>query len=68
MTEEERRRCCLLGGCGCGSGSTEQRESLRTWLLEKLQEVGRDDFDQTSDEERVDGWLDELPWTKSAAE
>lgn len=37
MGEEERRRCCLLGGCGCGPpGSAAQREAMEHWWTEKL--------------------------------
>jgi hypothetical protein len=34
MTEEERRRCCILGGCGCPSGGAEQLNALAE-LIEK---------------------------------
>lgn len=36
MGEEEQRRCCLLGGCGCSPGGAKQRASMKTWLLDKL--------------------------------
>jgi hypothetical protein len=36
MTEEEKRRCCILGGCGCSPGGAEQRAAMKSWLLEKL--------------------------------
>lgn len=67
MTEEERRRCCLLGGCGCGpAGSAAQRKALQEWLTEKIQ---GSHFSTVSASERetgetVAGWLDELPWIK----
>lgn len=64
MTEEERRRCCLLGGCGCGAGSAEQRKALREWLVSKLA-AGLAVGDQTL-AATVDGWLDELPWKAEA--
>jgi hypothetical protein len=63
MSNGNQQRCCLLGVC-CPPGSAAQRASLKTWLLEKLAEIGRDDFDETKDEDRVDAWLDELPWKK----
>lgn len=34
MTEEERRRCCLLGGCGCGPGSAAQVQAMADVLRE----------------------------------
>lgn len=60
MTEEERRRCCLLGGCGCGSGSPEQRAAFRSWLLEKIAEHQRFSRNVVPTDQEVDAWLDEL--------
>jgi hypothetical protein len=60
MGEEERRRCCLLGGCGCGSGGPEQRAALRGWLLDKLPELFDANGERSVLETRVDKWLDEL--------
>lgn len=54
-------RCCLIGDC-CPPGSAAQRVAFREWLLDHLAEIGRDDFDLAKGEERVDAWLDELPW------
>lgn len=28
MSEEERRRCCILGGCGCAPGGIEQLDAM----------------------------------------
>jgi hypothetical protein len=67
MGEEERRRCCLLGGCGCGpAGSAAQRQALRGWLAEKLASIGRAEVAGPFEEEKalLDRWLDELPWKK----
>jgi hypothetical protein len=63
MTEEERRRCCLLGGCGCSPGSAAQRAAFKSWLAECLLEEGMpgrthgpgSDLDGV-----IDGWLDKL--------
>jgi hypothetical protein len=70
MSEEERRRCCALGGCGCGSGGPEQRAALRAFLLEKLESGGweahpatdRSRLDLVHENQKafVDKWLDEL--------
>ena len=66
MGEEERRRCCLLGGCGCGPpGSAAQRQALQEWLTAKIAGEG---FGHTPADkplaEVVSGWLDELPWER----
>lgn len=60
LTEEERRRCCILGGCGCGP--PEQREAMRTWLLTNLNAIpqGTEQRYTTSYRRLVDGWLDDL--------
>lgn len=63
--EEERRRCCLLGGCGCGPpGSAAQRQAMREWMAEKLKSVGRAEMCVGQDDgpALLDKWLDELPW------
>lgn len=60
MGEEERRRCCILGGCGCTSGSVEQKAAMRSWLLELLPELFDTGGKQEVLETRVDGWLDRL--------
>ena len=70
MGEEGRRRCCLLGGCGCGPpGSLAQRQAMKEWTLEKLKETHlRAVEDDASLEAMVDRWLDELPWKVEASE
>lgn len=63
MGEEERRRCCILGGCGCTSGSAEQRAAMKEWLLEILHAPDMPGaFYGPGDqpEKHVDGWLDKL--------
>lgn len=74
MTEEERRRCCLLGGCGCGSGSPEQRAAMREWLLAKLASIGRAEVGSVDmsaahaqGKSTIDQWLDELPWKEESS-
>lgn len=67
MSEEERRRCCLLGGCGCGpAGSAAQRQAMKEWLiLEVLAE-----FPMTAEarERHAEAHLALLPWGKAAAD
>jgi hypothetical protein len=58
MGEEERRRCCALGGCGCGSGGPEQRAALKSFFSEKL--AAHNGSEAAEVEGVVDGWLDEL--------
>lgn len=64
MNEEERRRCCMLGGCGCGSGSPEQRAALKSFLCEKLVKAGllAPEGGTLDSEGLVEGWLHELPF------
>jgi hypothetical protein len=70
MTEEERRRCCLLGGCGCGSGSPAQRQAMKEWWTAKLAGFIPSTVAAAIGNQRlgeiVGGWLDELPWEKAA--
>ena len=62
MTEEEKRRCCILGGCGCSPGGTEQRAAMKAWLSEKLASIGREGVQAGGEESDAlaDAWLDEL--------
>lgn len=32
MSEEERRRCCILGGCGCTPGGAQQIAALAEFI------------------------------------
>lgn len=70
MGEEEHRRCCLLGGCGCGPpGSAAQRQAFQEWLTAKIQ---GSHYSTVSSGERETGetvakWLDELPWKTEGA-
>lgn len=60
MGEEERRRCCLLGGCGCQPGGAAQREALEMWLRDHFQHsvpTGTEAF-----EAHMKKVLDMLPW------
>jgi len=57
--EEERRRCCALGGCGCGPpGSAEQRAALTKFLAGKLAEHSGNETAMTTGV--VDSWMEEL--------
>jgi hypothetical protein len=55
LTEEERRRCCILGGCGCGP--PEQRAAMREWLLENFAPPHQN---EQNAETYVDALLDDL--------
>lgn len=67
MGEEERRRCCLLGGCGCGPGSAAQRQAMKEWLLiDVLGSLPHDSTNGMNPEAWVEEWLDGLPWKKVA--
>lgn len=57
LTEEERRRCCILGGCGCQPGGGAQRTAMETWLNAKLTAVPEG---QTITARHVKQWLDDL--------
>lgn len=69
MNPEEQRRCCLLGGCGCGPGSAAQRQALQEWLTAKIQGSGLSTHFASEREvgEFVAGWLDELPWEEGGS-
>lgn len=61
LTEEEQRRCCLLGGCGCTAGSPAQRGAMKSWLLDKIS--GHFPMTSAGCEHLVETWLSELPWS-----
>ena len=65
MTEEERRRCCLLGGCGCTPGSPAQRAALEGWARENFHH-GAVPEDPVEFEAYLKSVLDKLPWTPTA--
>ncbi len=58
--EEERRRCCLLGGCGCGPGSAAQRAEMEMWLRDHFQHSVP--TEPAAFEEHMKKVLDALPW------